>query len=201
MFGLWRAFGALLPLGLAGTGALIVMTLAWRRLGPRARSLTALGFLTVWSIGMAAVSLRPQPGWLDEHNVTRYRGFNPMPFSEIGDALTNCVTWHVAVEQLVGNLALFAPLGVGLAMVADARRARWLLGFAAGAAVGSIVEAAQWALAVGRVSSVDDVLLATAGSGIGFLIARPLVRVPRRLRRPPGGSPGSPSRTRAERTT
>jgi glycopeptide antibiotics resistance protein len=45
---------------------------------------------------------------------------------------------------------------------------------AAGAAAGSLlVETLQWALDLGRVSSVDDVLLNTLGAVLAALVTRP----------------------------
>ena len=174
MFGFWRAFGSILPLGVVGAGVLIVMLLAWRRLGSVGRRRVAVAFLVTWGLGVLAVTLRPQSGWLDAHNHWRTRGISLIPLTEISDAVANSVTWHVPVEQIGGNLILFMPLGVGLVMLADGRRLGWRAGFRAGAVVGFAIEAAQWLLDVGRVSSVDDVILACLGSGIGLLIGRPL---------------------------
>ena len=54
-------------------------------------------------------------------------------------------------------------------------RTRGVLGVvAAGAAAGSLlVETLQWALGLGRVSSVDDVLLNTLGAVLAALVTRP----------------------------
>jgi glycopeptide antibiotics resistance protein len=176
MLGIWRAFGALLPLGIIGAGLLVVTIAAWRRLAPAGRRRAAVTFLAIWALGLLAVTLRPRPGWLDAHNVLRYRDLNLVPFSEIGDSLTNSVTWHVPFEQIMGNCLLFAPLGVGLVMLGGRiSAAPWGTGFIAGAGAGIGIELAQWVFGVGRVSSVDDVLLACVGTGLGFVIARRLL--------------------------
>ncbi|MET7297418.1 VanZ family protein [Embleya sp. NPDC005575] len=73
-----------------------------------------------------------------------------------------------AVVQVGGNLAVFAALGFLLPFHASrfaGRAGAWrIAGLAASASV--TIEIAQWWLAIGRVSSVDDVLLNTSGAVI-----------------------------------
>ncbi|WP_460495856.1 VanZ family protein [Glycomyces tarimensis] len=76
---------------------------------------------------------------------------------------------RVIVEQLVGNLVLFAAAGfftpirfrIGLGAVA-----------AAAAAGCAAVEAAQYLFGTGRVASVDDILLNTLGAVLAALASR-----------------------------
>jgi hypothetical protein len=73
--------------------------------------------------------------------------------------------------QVVGNLLVFAALGffapLRFAALASIPR---ILALAAGCSV--LVEAAQYVLRLDRVSSVDDVLLNTAGAGLAALASR-----------------------------
>jgi glycopeptide antibiotics resistance protein len=75
----------------------------------------------------------------------------------------------VAVEQIGGNLLVFAAFGF-------CARLRWnltawhILGLAAAGSV--VVEALQWVLDLGRVSSVNDVLLNATGAGLASLVGR-----------------------------
>lgn len=73
--------------------------------------------------------------------------------------------------QVVGNLLVFAALGflapLRFAALASVPR---ILALAAGCSV--LVEAAQYVLGLDRVSSVDDVLLNTAGAGLAALASR-----------------------------
>ena len=73
--------------------------------------------------------------------------------------------------QVVGNLLVFAALGffapLRFAALASVPR---ILALAAGCSV--LVEAAQYVLRLDRVSSVDDVLLNTAGAGLAALASR-----------------------------
>ncbi|WP_246568156.1 VanZ family protein [Polymorphospora rubra] len=76
-----------------------------------------------------------------------------------------------ATVQVVGNLLVFAALGffapLRFAALASVPR---ILALAAGCSV--LVEAAQYLLRLDRVSSVDDVLLNTAGAGLAALASR-----------------------------
>jgi glycopeptide antibiotics resistance protein len=73
--------------------------------------------------------------------------------------------------QVVGNLLVFAALGLlaplRFAALASVPR---ILTLAAGCSV--LVEATQYVLRLDRVSSVDDVLLNTAGAGLAALASR-----------------------------
>jgi glycopeptide antibiotics resistance protein len=86
---------------------------------------------------------------------------------------------QAAVVQVGGNLLVFAALGAFLPV-------RWPLGVmevGAVACLGSVmIETVQWTLELGRVSSVDDVLLNTAGAVLAALVSRPWWR--RRTARP-----------------
>jgi hypothetical protein len=76
-----------------------------------------------------------------------------------------------ATAQIVGNLLVFAALGflapMRFAALASVPR---ILVLAAGCSV--LIETAQYVLLLDRVSSVDDVLLNTAGAGLAALASR-----------------------------
>jgi hypothetical protein len=76
-----------------------------------------------------------------------------------------------ATTQIVGNLLVFAALGffapIRFAALASAPR---ILALAGGCSV--LVETAQYVLQLDRVSSVDDVLLNTAGAVLAALASR-----------------------------
>ena len=83
--------------------------------------------------------------------------------------------------QIVGNLLLFAALGA-LAPVRFAALASLPRIVALAAACSTTIEVAQHVLALGRVSSVDDILLNTVGAGLAALATHPWWRTP-------GGTP------------
>ncbi|MCU7730865.1 VanZ family protein [Actinoplanes sp. KI2] len=82
-----------------------------------------------------------------------------------------------AFFQIVGNLLVFAAVGFGLGM---GWQVRFAYGVAAAMGMSIAVETLQYVLALGRVSSVDDVLLNAIGAGMAVLAARRLP-VPDRL--------------------
>ncbi|MFD0904786.1 VanZ family protein [Actinomadura sediminis] len=86
-----------------------------------------------------------------------------------------------ALFQLGGNLALFAPLGVLLPLVAKRLRGPVRLAVLTGM-FSLAVELVQGAFVVGRAFDIDDVLLNVAGAVLAYLI------VGRRLSRSLRGS-------------
>ncbi|TCC47978.1 VanZ family protein [Kribbella capetownensis] len=83
----------------------------------------------------------------------------------------------MSTPQIVGNLLVFAALGffVPLRFAAMASLPR-ILALAAGCSV--LVEVARYVLRLDRVSSVDDVLLNTAGAGLAALASYRWWRMP-----------------------
>jgi hypothetical protein len=77
----------------------------------------------------------------------------------------------VALAQVGGNLLVFAVLGA-LAPLRFRALARLPVIIGLAAAGSLAVETLQYALALGRVSSIDDVLLNTAGAGLASLLTR-----------------------------
>jgi len=101
---------------------------------------------------------------------SRERSVNLVPLRDLATLLD--ADTATIVVQLVGNLLVFFVLGLCLPVrfAALAGLARVL----AVAAAGSVfVEVLQYTLDLGRVSSVDDVLLNAAGAGLGALASRP----------------------------
>jgi VanZ like protein len=92
------------------------------------------------------------------------RALDLVPFADLAGQL-GAVS---VVEQIGGNLLVFAALGAAAPM-------RWALGWrvVALAAVGSVaIEIAQYMLAIGRVSSIDDVLLNVVGAALAAALSR-----------------------------
>jgi len=80
-----------------------------------------------------------------------------------------------AFFQVGGNLLVFAAFGFFAPQ-------RWPIGVAAvtlvAASASVVVEVLQYALALGRVTSVDDVLLNAAGAALAAVLSRRLVLAP-----------------------
>ncbi|MEU7143612.1 VanZ family protein [Nocardia sp. NPDC046473] len=92
------------------------------------------------------------------------RSLNLVPLRDLAEQLTD----DRVIEQFGGNLLVFAALGflLPLRLPWFARPYRILL-TAAGASI--VVETLQFALAIGRHSSVDDVLLNAVGAYLAAL--------------------------------
>ncbi|PZG21357.1 VanZ family protein [Nonomuraea aridisoli] len=94
-------------------------------------------------------------------------GVGLVPFRDLADLAG--APWQTVFVQVGGNLLVFAALGALLpvrspALASPARVA------AVAAAFSATVEALQYALRLGRFSSVDDVLINTAGAVIFSLV-------------------------------
>ncbi|MEV0728654.1 VanZ family protein [Polymorphospora sp. NPDC050346] len=175
----WRDWGPVLvasavALPLAGLFA-VLLTRLRRRSGLPAR---VAAWRSVAEVGMVAGTLpwiwmiltpRPAPRTLDL-----------VPLRGLVDLLAGSPA--VAVVQIGGNLLVFAALGffAPIRFAALSRPAGPLRRTASGAlrllavgAAGSVlVETLQYALDLGRVSAVDDVLVNGAGAMLAALVAR-----------------------------
>lgn len=92
------------------------------------------------------------------------QGVSLVPFQEIERGLNN--RGSVAWVNLVGNIAMFVP--VGLAIAALARGSFWarlLLATVCGAVLSTGIELIQYT--GGRVADIDDIILNTAGALVG----------------------------------
>jgi hypothetical protein len=105
--------------------------------------------------------------WMILTPAAHARGLHLVPLVDLVQVLAG--DGPTAVVQVVGNLLVFAAFGC------FAPR-RWPIGAGAvtllAAAASVAVEALQYALALGRVTSVDDVLLNAAGAGLAALLSR-----------------------------
>lgn len=147
----------------------------------RRRRLAGAGAARAWRVSIAEVGIvygTVPPVWLillpgDEDGAV----VNLVP---LRDLLT------MDTGQIVGNLLVFAALGflapLRFAVLASVRR---VLALGAGCSV--LVETAQYVLQLDRVSSVDDVLLNTAGAGLAALASRLWWRGAGRSSLPAGG--------------
>lgn len=94
-------------------------------------------------------------------------GVNLVPFQEIQRGLNNRGTssW----TNVVGNVAMFVPLGFAIACLA--RGGLWgrlLLATVSGLVFSAAIEVTQFAF--GRVADIDDVILNTSGALVGGLM-------------------------------
>jgi glycopeptide antibiotics resistance protein len=155
------ALAAVLMLGLIAIGGLLLVA---RRGRARWRSAAADGFL-VFAIGLVALfTLLPARFGEQPDRV------NLLPFRDLLWAMQGRVDLGIAIAGLLGNLALFLPLGLALAMRSPSRHRLQLIG--AGLAVSLAVEAGQALLDIGRLADVTDLLLNTLGAAVGIWLWR-----------------------------
>lgn len=83
----------------------------------------------------------------------------------------NSTIWYGPITNLVGNVALFLPLGFLLLILS--RRHSLPLTILAGAGISLSIEVLQYVFAVGY-SDVDDLLFNTIGTAVGGLCAQRL---------------------------
>jgi glycopeptide antibiotics resistance protein len=146
---------ALVVLPVAG-----VLAYRRRRRTRSAREAVAEVGLLCWTLPFIGMLFTPRP---------TPRSIDLVPLHDLpswfsGDAGT-------AAAQLVGNLAVLAGVGFFLPIRYDwAASLPRMLMIAATAAV--VIEALQWLLAIGRVSSADDVIINTVGAVVAAACSR-----------------------------
>ena len=146
---------ALLVLPLAG-----LATYSWRRRARTAREALAETGLLVWTLPFLGMLFTPQgtPRSVD------LVPLHDLPSWFAGDPGT-------ALAQFIGNLAVLA--GVGLFLPVRFGWAASLPRILVLAAVSAaVIETLQWVLAIGRVSSVDDVIVNTVGAVLAAACSR-----------------------------
>ncbi|MGA5499041.1 VanZ family protein [Streptomyces cinereoruber] len=96
-----------------------------------------------------------------------------IPFREFWDAFSSASVAFSGVTffNFAGNILLLVPFGAALSFLwpAPCRTFKVALTMSA---ISLAVEAAQYSLSLGRVSSIDDVLLNTIGATTGALLVR-----------------------------
>lgn len=158
--------------GMAAALALFVCLLPWRKRRLRKRGLTSGGareagllLFALFSGGMAALTLCPEPVWLwaglQGYWTPFFGGFrlplahrvNLIPFSQ-GDSLFN----------IIGNVVMFLPFGFLAALLF--RGWTWRRALCAGFGITLFIEC--WQIAAGRYFDIDDMILNTLGVLCGY---------------------------------
>jgi len=160
--------------GCSAAGVLFLLMLGLRRKRLAAKGLSsslpreaAMCALWIFSGGMAAITLSPEPGWLFfglQGDWTPYFDLwgigyrvSLVPFSDL-DSLYN----------VVGNIVMFVPFGFLAALLW--RGFSWKRALALGLGITCLIEC--WQLLVGRTSDIDDVIFNTLGVSCGYLLWR-----------------------------
>ncbi len=128
------------------------------RLGQR----LALVALVPYAIAVAMVTLMPNRALVGG------RANSFVPLRTISEQATDAVSVSIFVHQVLGNVALFVPLGLALGLRGLTRRRAVLLL----AAVSVSIEALQVLVVPNRAGDVDDVILNVTGGIAGYIIGR-----------------------------
>ncbi|WP_067493943.1 VanZ family protein [Actinoplanes sp. TFC3] len=165
MQAVWREHGTTVLLAALLLPVLAVAVCRWRA---NRRVIAEVG-LVAGSLPWAVMLFTPQPA---------PRSIDLVPLHDLPSWISGDLGTGVA--QMGGNLLVLAAFGFFLPMrfAAAASVPRVLL-FALLTSTG--IEVLQWVLAIGRVSSVDDVLINTLGAGAAAMLSRRWwVRIPER---------------------
>ncbi|WBB65722.1 VanZ family protein [Micromonospora sp. WMMD812] len=163
----WRDWGDVVLAVLAGLPPLVLVVAGLARVRRDAATARDAWRRSVAEVGAVAGTL-PWV-WMILTPRDAPRDVALVPLRDLADLLTGPPA--TVVVQVVGNLLVLAALGffapVRVAALAGAGRL-----FLLGAAGAVLVESLQYALDLGRVSSVDDVLLNATGAALAGLLSR-----------------------------
>ncbi|WP_329069146.1 VanZ family protein [Amycolatopsis sp. NBC_01480] len=167
MGALLRAFWGMIPLTAI---ALPYALISWPLLTARRRRRTGIRHASLTSaVDVATVTLGVLVGFLvlmpvgDADTST----LDLVPGADLSDALSD----DGSLWQVIGNLLMLCPLGALLPIRVRRMRAVSRVALAAMSA-SVLIEALQFVIHNGRVSSTDDVLLNTLGATIGAALTR-----------------------------
>lgn len=135
--------------------------------------------LCVWIAALVTLAFFPLPlppyegvpAGMADYRGWPYPWISPVPIETIRSSLEQ--GWRFpAGKFLVGNLGAFVPLGL-LAPIISPRWRSWRRALVLGLGVSLVVEAAQLLISLGmgfpwRVADIDDVILNTLGTLLGF---------------------------------
>ncbi|MCT2582773.1 VanZ family protein [Actinophytocola gossypii] len=100
---------------------------------------------------------------------TRESGLSLVPFVDTLRALDGETTSAVALAGIAGNVVLFVPVGVTLAVASGGRARSGRIVLTVAVIASSTVEVTQFAMDRGGVAALDDVVLNVSGAVLGWL--------------------------------
>ncbi|WP_306214782.1 VanZ family protein [Actinoplanes sp. RD1] len=164
----WRDHGMTVLYAVLVLPVLGVVAYRWRRRGTSRRNALAEIGLVAGTLPWLVMLFTPQPAG---------RSLQLVPLRDL-------LSWGspgfgTALAQTVGNLLVLAALGF-FAPIRSAAMTSLTRVLAVAAASAVVIEALQWLLMIGRVSSIDDVLVNTLGAGLAALSSRRWWRAPER---------------------
>lgn len=159
MIQLWRAFGDLVPLFLIIVLAVCIITYfvsKKRKLNFKRVVVNVLFALSV--IGILLVTVYP-------NGLGMRRSVNIVPFVGIYNIMFHSVDLTVPIRNLGLNILLFIPIGFFLSFKKSSFKFVLLTGFL----FSLFIEMVQFSIPMGRSADIDDVILNTIGTFLGYI--------------------------------
>ena len=99
---------------------------------------------------------------------------NLEPFRDLRRSVEFGQSVSIDIQNVIGNAAMFVPLGLAIAWVFPG--ARFVLAMLVAIVLSVTIEVAQSTPSVGRSSDITDVIMNTTGAAIGFVVGRAVLR-------------------------
>ena len=156
----WRDHGTTIVLAMLILPVGAVAAYLWRRRSLNRRDTVAEIGLVFWTLPFLGMLFTPQRA---------PRSIDLVPLHDLPSWISGDPS--TALAQVGGNLLVLAAVGFFLPIrFAWAAALPRILGIAIATSV--LIESLQWVLAIGRVSSVDDVLVNTVGAVLAAVLSR-----------------------------
>lgn len=158
---MYRSFGYLIPMFLVGAVLLtaVMLVVNWKKI--RTRNIDWLRLFLAWCIlawllGVGLITLMPTSWGIREHSISL------VPLKEL--ILHGPGVGYSVLKEGAANIFLFASGSVALSLY---RRASAFQTALVATGIALVIEVMQYVLALGRISSIDDLLWAFAGGLFG----------------------------------
>jgi glycopeptide antibiotics resistance protein len=161
---MYRSFGFLIPMFLVGAVLLtaVMLVVNWKKV--RTRNIDWLRFIlawciVVWLLGVGLITLMPTSWGMREHSISL------VPLQEL--ILHGPGAGYSVIKEGAANIFLFASGAVALSMYKRATAFQTAL---MATSIALVIEVVQYVLALGRISSIDDLLWAFVGGLLGGVV-------------------------------
>ncbi|WP_391122531.1 VanZ family protein [Psychrobacillus sp. L3] len=167
MVQLWRAFGGLVPLFLIiilGVCIIAYVVSKKKKLDLKRVIVNVLFCLSI--IGTLLVTIYPK-----SYGTEMLRIVNLVPFIGMYNIIFHSVDITVPIRNLGLNILLFVPFGFFLALKKSSYQKNLkLFVILTGFLFSVLIEVVQFSIPMGRSADIDDVILNTIGTFLGFII-------------------------------
>lgn len=158
---MYRSFGFLIPMFLVGVALLtaVMLVVNWKKI--RTRNIGWPRFFLAWCIlawllGIGLITIMPTSWGIRDHSISL------VPLQEL--ILHGPGVGYSVIKEGAANIFLFASGSVALSLY---RRASAFQTALVATGIALVIEVLQYVLALGRISSIDDLLWAFAGGLLG----------------------------------